>query len=115
MVRDLMSVALSIVKDEMTESVQEEAEQRTEEALLDLLLPTQKKEPVPGEEGEKTVGFIMGHKEETREKLRKLLKDGKLEDKMVEISISKSAMPSIEIFSGTSFEEMESISATSRI
>lgn len=144
MVRDLLSVAISMVKNEMQEGVKEEAERRTEEALLDLLLPGLK----PSEEGQsqtrKNLGSIFQglkipgmaenvtgtaeyedsasetesekarplsgeekqKQQDTREKFRQKLKEGSLEDKMVEISVTRSVMPSIEIFSGTSFEEM---------
>ncbi len=104
MVRDLMSVAVQLVKDELREGVQEEAERRTEEALLDLLLPgIRKSEPA-------AVGFSqpeIGENGDTREKFRKMLRAGQLEDRQVEVSITKSAFPAIEIFSGSNFEEME--------
>ncbi len=97
MVRDLVSVAVSMVKSEMQEEVRTEAEIRAEEALLDLLLPGIKK-PDTSEVSEV--------KSDTREKLRQMLKEGKLDDRLVEISVTKSTMPAIEIFSGTSFEEL---------
>ncbi len=138
MVRDLMSVSLSLVKSEMAEEVREEAEKRTEEALLDLLLPGMKKgdaqptggqpaggSPAGGQTGGGDViyagdgsgagavaesgGGAPGAGESrgtTREKFRKMLRDGKLDEKMVEVETSQSNSPSIEIFSGQSFEEM---------
>jgi len=138
MVRDLMSVSLSLVKSEMAENVREEAEKRTEEALLDLLLPGMKKggDRPAGEQptgGQATAGqdsqtgssdvIYAGDgngagavaesgtggtesRGTTREKFRKMLRDGKLDEKMVEVETSQSNSPSIEIFSGQSFEEM---------
>jgi len=105
MIRDLMSVAVSLVKEELQQGVKIEAEKRTEEALLDLLLPGLKK----GEEEKPNVaGFQPAEKETgTREKFREKLRKGDFEDKKVEIQVSKNAFPSIEIFSGTSFEEMD--------
>src|SRR6056297_306154 len=115
MVRDLVSVAVAMVKEELQEDVREEAAKRTEEQLLDLLLPG-----VPGKKGpgdinpearpqdsgtEKNVGPEASTAESgTREKFRQRLRDGKLEDKEVEIQVSKSQSPAIEIFSGSSFE-----------
>lgn len=143
MVRDLMSVSLSLVKSEMAENVREEAEKRTEEALLDLLLPGMKKGgdaaaggqtpggapaggQTPGGQGNQAAGGDViyagdgsgagavaesgaGSGESrgtTREKFRTMLRDGKLDEKMVEVETSQSNSPSIEIFSGQSFEEM---------
>lgn len=105
MVRDLMSVSMSIVKNEQQEDVKEEAERRTEEALLDLLLPGVKKKEEPQQE-DIIVQTDPPEQGTTREKFRRMLKDGKLDNKEVEINVTKNVTPSIEIFSGTSFEEM---------
>jgi len=127
MVRDLMSVALSMVKSEMAEEVREEAEKRAEESVLDLLLPGVKKggsgsdksgsTSTAGGPGSSDVIYVGDGTENgserssdsggtTREKFRKMLRDGKLDDKMVEVETSGSKSPSIEVFSGQSFEEM---------
>jgi ATP-dependent HslUV protease ATP-binding subunit HslU len=142
MVRDLMSVSIGLVKAELQEEVREEAEKRSEEALLDLLLPgvnknKQKKEssgiqnlfqlsiqgeqPVRQEqeeaeheeaEQEETVQERTaeegesGPRSSTREKFRNMVREGKLDEKKIEISVTKNAAPSIEIFSGSNFEEM---------
>jgi len=118
MIRDLMSVALSMVKAEMQEGVKEEAERRAEESLLDLLLPGIKKQ-TPGRGGAgsqpaqassqttpATAGPAAGA-ESTREKFRKMLHDGKLEEKSVEVEVAGKSLPSMQVFSGTSFEEMD--------
>ncbi|RKX91379.1 MAG: HslU--HslV peptidase ATPase subunit [Spirochaetes bacterium] len=110
MIRDLMSIAVTMVKSELSEDVREEAQQRTEEALLDLLLPgiKEKKPAPPSESGEMTVvSQDQNTPSSTREKFRKMLKEGKLEDKTVEVDISAGGFPAIEIFSGTNFEEMD--------
>ncbi len=106
MVRDLVSVSVSTVKSELQEEVKDEAAQRTEEQLLDLLLPgISKKE---GESGAVVEGFSPADgPSATREKFRSMLREGKLEDKEVEVSVTTSSMPAIEIFSGSSFEEMD--------
>jgi ATP-dependent HslUV protease ATP-binding subunit HslU len=120
MVRDLVSVAVSMVKSELAEDVRAEAERRAEESLLDLLLPgvkssrrTNAEEPAElqeitsspaaadAAEGEAARGT------DTREKLRTMLTRGLLDERLVEVSVTKSAMPMMEIFSGTSMEDME--------
>jgi len=115
MVRDLLSVAISLVKEEMREDVEEEAQRRTEEALLDLLLPGVKKEQEGNKEEKEVTVQPLGSRQDTREKFRQMLKEGKLEDKKVEISVSPNVMPSIEIFSARASRRWASISATSPI
>ena len=102
MVRDLVSVAVSMVKSEMQEGVKEEAEKRAEEALLDLLLPGVKKGP----SGDVVITLPNSEKTNTREKFKNMLREGKLDEKLVEVNVTSSSFPSIEIFSGASFEEM---------
>jgi ATP-dependent HslUV protease ATP-binding subunit HslU len=100
MVRDLMSVSLNMVKAEMAENVKEEAERRAEEALLDLLLPGIKKES--SENGEE------GKEQHTREKFRQMLRDGKLDEKEVDVQVAaQGGFPTIEVFSGQAQEAMD--------
>src|SRR6187401_20990 len=80
-VRDLTEVAVQMVRDEKTVEIRERAEQRTEQRLLDLLLPA-----LTDVEGE-----------ETRGRLRSLLRDGKLEDRLVEVEVADKTFPSFEI------------------
>jgi len=126
MVRDLVSVAVSMVKSELAEDVRAEAERRAEESLLDLLLPgvkgprraeAEEVEEVPeaatvpavggDSSGTDTAGAEGVHGSGTREKLRQMLGRGLLDERLVEVSVSKNAMPMMEIFSGTSMEDME--------
>jgi len=117
MVRDLMSVAVNMVKAELREGIREQAEHRTEEVLLDLLLPgVGRNQDTAGElstqsDSNDPIGFTVEPATDshtaTREKFRQRLRDGKLDDKEVEINVSKSMFPAIEIFSGSSFEEMD--------
>jgi ATP-dependent HslUV protease ATP-binding subunit HslU len=119
MVRDLMSVGISMVKTELQEGVREEALHRTEEALLELLLPGigQDKEPLTGDLGEGNLGFSPaaaspngdgGKPNPTREKFRKKLIAGELDEKTVEVNVSRQGgLPAIEIFSGSNFEAMD--------
>jgi len=98
MIRDLAQVAVSMVKGEMQEEVRQEAERRAEEAMLDLLLP--------GGKTTAEAGAVEGASS-TREKFREKLRRGELEDRDVEVNVTRSSMPAIEIFSGASFEELD--------
>ncbi len=114
MVRDLLSSAISLVKAEWKEQVKEEAAAQAEERILDLLLPGGHRGSGDSPEGDqpettadaKTVR-PRGVSEETREKMRQRLREGKLEDKQVEISVQKKNTPAIEVFSGQNFEEID--------
>ena len=102
MIRDLMSVSVSMVKTELQSGVKEEAARRAEDGLLDLLLPGMKKPKTDDKvltSGESPAG--------TREKFRQMLRDGQLEDKKVEVDVARRSFPSLQVFSGTSFEEMD--------
>ena len=119
MVRDLASVAVSMVKTEMQEGIQEDAENRVEQQLLELLLPglalAQDKKPQPP--GPPATGFAAppaapagsaaAPENGTVSRFRERLRAGELEDKLVEVSVTDSSGPAIEVFSGQSFEEMD--------
>ena len=87
MVRDLVDVAVNMVRDEREADVEEEASKRVEERLLDLLLP-----PTP--ENEREEGMSGDRRERTRDKLRSLLVEGHMEDRTVEIEVQQT--PQIE-------------------
>lgn len=97
MVRDLTDQAVNMVKAEETRKVQQKAEEIGEERLLDLLLPTSRKGS--SKEGEDS--------KETREKLRKLLRTGKLNEKYVEVEVMDRNLPMVEIFTASGMEEMD--------
>jgi ATP-dependent HslUV protease ATP-binding subunit HslU len=97
MIRDLTELAVNMLKAEESKKVQQKAEEIAEERLLDLLLPHPGKGPE--KEGEDS--------QATREKLRKLLKAGKLDDKYVEVEILDRNLPIVEIFSASGLEEMD--------
>ncbi len=110
MIRDLVSVAVSMVKTELQEQVREEAQRRAEEVLLDLLLPGVGKAPAAARGAQPQVQSGPEQSvsvSSTREKFREKLRSGELEDKTVEVNITSSQFPAIEIFSGTSLEEMD--------
>jgi len=121
MIRDLASVSVSMVKTELQEKVREEAEKRAEEALLDLLLPGIGKSPAAPRGGgaqllrveqaaprtEASPSPAQPAASSTREKFREKLRAGELEDKTVEVNVTSNQFPAIEIFSGTSLEELD--------
>ncbi|MDC7228566.1 MAG: ATP-dependent protease ATPase subunit HslU [Spirochaetales bacterium] len=159
MIRDLMSVSVGMVKKEMEEDVKTEAELRTEDAILDLLLPGVGGRPKPeaGANGGINLGSIFSgltgqsgsnsadaggtssadetprvinlpgpgeepadsgtaaadastntgsKKSSTREKFRQMLRDGKLEDKEVEVTVTAAPTGGMDMFSGMNLEDM---------
>ena len=90
-VRDLTEVAVQMVREEKTLQIRDRAKLRTEQRLLELLLPA-----LPDSEAE-----------ETRAKLRMLLREGKLEERLVEIEVADKAFPSFEIVTNQGVEEMD--------
>jgi ATP-dependent HslUV protease ATP-binding subunit HslU len=92
MIRDLVDIAIEMVREERLDEVAERAEKNAEERLLDLLMPPQ---PEPSETAERT-----------REKLREKLHQGKLDDRIVEIDV-KERGPSFEISTAQGIEEMD--------
>jgi ATP-dependent HslUV protease ATP-binding subunit HslU len=84
MIRDLLDSSISMVRDEMTESVKESAEAQVEERLLDHLLPPAPA-PAPGEADEE----VEQKRARTREKLRDQLRAGAFEDQHIELNIEE--------------------------
>ncbi len=137
MIRDLTETAISRVKAEQTEAVQEKARESTEERLLDCIFPVPRSlqrqprlpdDPLdePEEEDDDVIlqlPFDLGTDPETeeeenrekererylktREKFRDWLREGRLEDKPVEINVKHQSMPFVEIFSPGGIEEMD--------
>jgi ATP-dependent HslUV protease ATP-binding subunit HslU len=104
MVRDLVEIAVKMLRDERQVEVREKARQAAEERLLDLLLPP----PAPSAfgEGSTEAQTTADHASSTREKLRDHLRAGRLDQKMVEVETRDRGMPSFEILSGSSVEEI---------
>ena len=96
MVRDLTELAVAMVKDEERENVKAKAQEAVEERLLDLLLPSS------GEKPEEE-----GPSQPTREKLRTMLQQGRLEERFLELEVSQRVTPVVEVFSSSGMEEME--------
>ncbi|MBZ5542367.1 MAG: ATP-dependent protease ATPase subunit HslU [Acidobacteriia bacterium] len=106
MVRDLVEISIDMVREEKLEEVAEKAEQNAEERLLDLLLP-----PLPPPRGDhSSTEEDERHREQfqrTREKLRAQLREGKLDDRQVEVDVRERSFPSFEIISSQGIEEMD--------
>jgi ATP-dependent HslUV protease ATP-binding subunit HslU len=100
MVRDLVEIAVDMVRGEQVEGVRAKAEQNAEERLLDLLLP-----PSPPS-GEGDPSAARDQARATREKIREQLREGRLDERTVEIDVRERSFPSFEIIAGSSVEEV---------
>ncbi|MGE4093562.1 MAG: ATP-dependent protease ATPase subunit HslU, partial [Candidatus Binatia bacterium] len=100
MVRDLTELAVGMVKQEAKERIQVRAHDQAVERLLDMLLPPTRT-GFSGEAEESPQG------KSTRDKMQRMLKEGKLDDREVEIEVSKTATPFIEVMAPQGMEEME--------
>jgi ATP-dependent HslUV protease ATP-binding subunit HslU len=105
MVRDLVETSIDMIREEKLDEVADRAEQAAEERVLDLLLPPTLTPSVPGNEAE--AASQREQTERTREKLRVQLREGKLDQRMVDIEVRERSMPSFEIISNQGVEEMD--------
>ena len=106
MIRDLVEIGIEMVREEKLEEVADRAEQNAEERLLDLLLPPTpppKKDPVNGEEQRRQAD----HFRRTREKLRSQFREGKLDERIVEVDVRERSFPSFEVITSSGVEEMD--------
>lgn len=112
MVRDLVELSVNMVKTEEQEQVRSKAMEMAEERILDLLLPSRRVEPRPlhdalPESPEKTYPATEPVPDNTREKFRKLFREGKLDDRTVDVEITESRSgPMIEVFSSSGVEDL---------
>jgi len=104
LIRDLMEIAVDMVRQEKAAQVEEKAEKHAEERLLDLLLPNKRSKKRNGKE--QNVQELEEIKK-TREKLRQQLRAGKLDSRTVEIEVPERGFPSFEIISSQGMEEMD--------
>jgi ATP-dependent HslUV protease ATP-binding subunit HslU len=103
MVRDLVELAVDMLREEKGEEVEGKAKTAAEERLLDLLLPpSPSRPPMPGDDP----SAAPEQATRTRERMRESLREGRLDDRTVELEVRESAMPSFEIIAGTSVEEI---------
>lgn len=110
MVRDLTDLAVNQIKAEEAEKVQLKAKEIAEERILDLLLPPRREERSHNESAEKPLELVKAEQEQentTRNKLRKLLRAHKLDERTVELETTQRAFPIVEIFSAAGMEEMD--------
>ncbi len=99
-IRDLTEVSMNMVKQEHTQRVQEKARQMAEERILDILLP-QPRYSADSNEAEERIRY-----KDTREKLRKQLRDGLLNERYIEIDLKEKIMP-FGVISNVAMEEIE--------
>ena len=117
MVRDLVEIAIDMVREEKLEDVADKAELNAEERLLDLLLPAMPAQvpPRPSAVDQQQIGFNVGNEpllagepgSRTREKFRQQLREGKLDERIVELDVREKSMPAFEIISNQGVEEMD--------
>ncbi|MGE0393134.1 MAG: ATP-dependent protease ATPase subunit HslU [Vicinamibacterales bacterium] len=98
MVRDLVELAVTMVREELTAGVVDRARAAAEDRLLDLLLPGQR--PPSGADD------LPDPMARTRERLREDLRAGRLDERSVELDAAPAAMPAFEVMAGSSPEEM---------
>ena len=106
-IRDLMDLSVKMVREEEQEKVQVKARDLAEERVLDLLLP-EPQAPDNGAGGESGESQVEPPSPATREKLRRMLRAGKLDDRSVDIELTQSMTPMIEVLTPQGMEEMES-------
>jgi ATP-dependent HslUV protease ATP-binding subunit HslU len=109
MIRDLVEIAIDNVREEKLEDVADKAELNAEERLLDVLLP-----PTPPTPSSTSGGVVIDgstglteSSNRTREKLRQQLREGKLDDRTVELEVREKNFPSFEILTNQGVEEMD--------
>jgi len=107
MVRDLVEIAVDMVREEKIYDVQDKAEENAEERLLDLLLPPLK--PVYRSDPDQATQERTAQNEfqGTRAKLRAQLRDGKLDNRTVELEVRERMFPSFEVITSGGVEEMD--------
>jgi len=109
MIRDLVEISIDMIREEKLEDVADKAELNAEERLLDLLLPPASPRPDTTSGGVVLEGNsdVSDSQSRTREKLRQQLREGKLDDRQVEIDVRERNFPSFEIISNQGVEEMD--------
>ncbi len=118
MVRDLVEIAIDMVREEKLEDVTDKAEMNAEERLLDLLLPAMPAQVPPrpvAQDQQQQIGFNVGSEpilagepgSRTREKFRQQLREGKLDERIVELDVREKSTPAFEIITNQGVEEMD--------
>jgi ATP-dependent HslUV protease ATP-binding subunit HslU len=104
MIRDLVEIAIDMVRNEKLEEVADKADLNAEERILDLLLPPT---PPPSTSTDDSARNAVEQYNRTREKLRAQLREGKLDERTVEIEVKERNFPAFEIISNQGIEEMD--------
>src|SRR5437868_2583024 len=107
MIRDLVEIAIDMVREEKLEDVADKAELNAEERLLDLLLPAATARPSDGGGVVLDGNTLAESGSRTRDKCRQQLREGKLDDRMVELDVREKSFPAFEIISNQGVEEMD--------
>jgi ATP-dependent HslUV protease ATP-binding subunit HslU len=102
MVRDLVELAVDMVREERLEEVRAKAAQNAEERLLDVLLPPAR----PAAPDEDAAG-ARDQQSLTRERFREQLRAGRLDHRVVELDVREKSFPSFEIIAGSNVEEVD--------
>jgi ATP-dependent HslUV protease ATP-binding subunit HslU len=105
MVRDLVETSIDMIREEKLDEVADRAEQAAEERVIDLLLPLAP--PPASGTPESELAAQREQAQRTREKLRSQLREGKLDQRMVDLEVRERAMPSFEIVSNQGVDEMD--------
>jgi ATP-dependent HslUV protease ATP-binding subunit HslU len=100
-IRDLTDLAVNMVKEEEKQKVEIKAREVAEERVLDLLLPSSAAGDAEGE------AVDVARLQSTRDKLKRMLREGKMDDRFVDVEITQSAMPMIEVLTPQGMEGME--------
>ncbi|HOX95169.1 MAG TPA: ATP-dependent protease ATPase subunit HslU, partial [Syntrophales bacterium] len=111
MIRDLVEIAVNMVKSEEMERVRFKAEELAEERILDILFPHRKTETrkveLPEEEREQADSNGAVARQDTREKLRQLLRRGELDNRLVDLDVADTRVgPFVEVFSASGVEDL---------
>jgi ATP-dependent HslUV protease ATP-binding subunit HslU len=119
MIRDLTDIAVNLVREEHEKEVRARARELAEERLLDLLLPSSASTPKKQKEQSGSRGFFVEvtngddsdeeaqREHRTRERFRQMLRDGKLDDREVEVEVSSTdSSPMLQVFGPMGMEEM---------
>ena len=102
MIRDLLELAVNMVRGEKSRQVEARAEEQAEERLLDLLLPQARPATIGA-----TPTPESGQGSETREKLRARLREGGLDERTVEVEVAHRGLPVIDMLGGQGMGEMQ--------
>ena len=107
MIRDLMEIAVNMVKNEEREGVRAKARELAEDRVLDLLLPIRRAEARSPEGMDAAAGEAEAGPSDTREKLRQMLREGRLDARVVNLEVTeKAGGPMIEVFSSSGVEDL---------